>query len=475
MLTRILTLVALTAASSAAAEADRIMKLPPLPVSATPEKDEAMVELGRLLFFDPRLSGDSSTSCASCHAPEYGYGDGAELSRGYPGTKHWRNAQTLVNSAYLTNGLHWDGSVGSLLHQVPGAMGTAFAANIDVTMAEERMKQIPEYRNRFLEIWGEDPTIEQITQAIAAYEHSLVSADSPFDRFAAGDVFGFSPEAARGQVIFAGKGNCVSCHNGALATDEDFHNTSVPRNPEFLEDPLVQVTFRSAMRGFGVAKEVYEGLDRDPGLYAVTQNDEDMGKFRTPPLRYLTFTAPYMHNGIFYTLDEVVNFYDAGGTEDVFGTKSAMIEPLGLTDQEKSDLVAFLESLSGTEIVETYPDLPDYETVEVAVKTSACAGDFAANASAATSVAAAETPAESSFSSTSAGLVIDMSGGTAPTAEPSSGRREVIVQVGDNLGIIAQREYGDVLRYQDIYEANKDLISDPSNLAVGTVLVIPEL
>jgi len=349
--------IGLTATSVTAQALPPLGALPPL-TNDHPLAEE-MVELGRQLYFDTRLSGDSSTSCAECHNPAFGFGDGAELSRGYPGTKHWRNSQTIVNSAYLTGGLHWDGTVPSLLHQVPGAMGTSIVANIDATLAEERLRQIPEYVAGFNTIWQEAPSMERIAQAIAAYENTIVSTDSAFDQFAQGKA-SLSASAARGYALFNGKAGCINCHNGVLATDEKFYNTSVPPNPEFKTDPLLQITFRVMMRGFGLEPEVYEAFDRDPGRFPATGDISDLGKLRTPPLRYLKYTAPYMHNGVFYTLDEVVSFYNEGGTEDVFGTKSALIRPLGLSDAEKSDLVAFLESLSGTEIAETFPQIPDY-------------------------------------------------------------------------------------------------------------------
>ena len=350
----------LPATMATAQNARTLSALPPLDVDH-PKADE-MIELGRQLFFDPRLSGDSSTSCAECHDPRYGFGDAAELSRGYPGTKHWRNSQTIINSAYLTGGLHWDASVPSLLHQVPGAMGTSVVGNIDVTMAEERLRQIPAYVESFERIWNKEPGMDEISEAIAAYESTLVSTDSAFDQFARGSA-PLDNEAGRGYLIFMGKGNCVACHNGMLATDESFHNTSVPPNPSFTEDPLLQVTFRVMMRGFGINEEVYSTFDRDPGRFISTKNPDHLGELRTAPLRYLKYTAPYMHNGVFYTLEEVVDFYNEGGTPDVFGTKSPLIKPLGLSDRDKSDLVAFLESMSGTEISTEYPELPDYETL----------------------------------------------------------------------------------------------------------------
>ncbi len=465
MLKTIAISVALLGSAATVATAQQIQRLPQVP---TPNAE--LVDLGRLLFFDPRLSGDSSTSCADCHDPSFGFGDGAELGRGYPGTKHWRNAQTVVNSAFLQNGLHWDGTVPSLLHQVPGTMGTPFAANIDIPMAEERLKQIPEYVTRFSALWQEQPNIDRVAEAIAAYEISLISGDSPFDRFGSGDLEALSPEARRGLAVFHGKANCVTCHNGPLLTDEGFHNTSVPPNPMFLEDPLVQVTFRTAMRGFGVPEDVYLGLDRDPGLYAATMNPEHMGAFRTPPLRYLKYTAPYMHNGSFYTLEEVVNFYNEGGTEDAFGTKSAEIKPLGLSDQEVADLVAFLESLSGTELTEDYPDLPDYAAT---VQPGSTPAQVALTTDEPTVTEPIVVPDNSGIASDSAGLVISSNTGGTDAPEDDNFARYVLVAPGETLGGIAKREYGDVLKYVSILEANRDLISDPNNLTPGTRLRIP--
>ncbi|MDA9865138.1 c-type cytochrome [bacterium] len=443
------------------AHSDRIKKLPPLPEFENSDQEPAMADLGRLLFFDARLSGDGSVSCADCHSPDFGYGDGAELARGYPSTKHWRNSQTLVNTAFIENGLHSDGSVASLREQVSGAMLTPFAHNISVALAEERLRQAPQYVAAFNDIWNEPPNLNRIAQAIAAYERTLISADSPFDRFVSGDHNALSAPAVRGLQLFAGKANCIACHTGALATDEEFHNTSVPKNPELFEDPERQITFRTAMRGFDVPEEIYMSLERDPGLYAVTKDENDLGAFRTAPLRYLAYTAPYMHNGIFYTLEEVVEFYNNGGTEDHFGTKSPLIKPLGLTEAEQADLVAFLESMSGTEITDEIPDLPEYDM------------DTTLTASVETAPTTSSTVVvdQSGIESTSAGLAI--SGGSLSADASGEEGNYVVVAPGETLGVIARREYGDVMKYQAIYEANEAVIGDPNDLVPGTRLLLP--
>lgn len=335
--------------------------LPPVPVPADNPMSPAKVELGKLLFWDDRLSGDVSSGCVVCHRPEDGWGDGGDLSRGYPGTSHWRNSQTILNAAYYGK-LFWGGEVTSLETQAPAAATGNVAGNGDPVMMEERLRQIPEYVRRFKEVFGVDsPTIDTAWMAIAAFERTLVSKAEhvPFDRHARGDRSALSPEASRGFALFMGKGGCIQCHNGPLASDDSYHNLGVPRNPTFEREPLRQITLRYQHVIRGVPERVYRTADTDLGLYYTTKRDEDRGKFRTPSLRELKYTAPYMHNGVFKTLDEVVEFYDRGGGDDP--RKSPLMRALGLTAREKQDLVAFLLSLSSdTPILVARPELPDY-------------------------------------------------------------------------------------------------------------------
>jgi cytochrome c peroxidase len=201
--------------------------------------------------------------------------------------------------------------------------------------------------------------------AIAAFERTLVSKPEnvPFDRFARGDRTALSPEAKRGLTLFQGKAGCITCHNGPLVSDESYHNVGVPENPTFRTDPLRQITLRYQHVIRGVPESVYRTADRDLGLYYTTKRDEDRGKFRTPSLRELKYTAPYMHNGVLRTLEEVVAFYDDGGGEDP--NKSKLMRPRGLTEQEKKDLVAFLLSLSSDQpIIVERPENPDYAPVK---------------------------------------------------------------------------------------------------------------
>ncbi len=335
--------------------------LPPVPVPADNPMSPAKVALGKLLFFDARLSGDASTSCASCHSPESGWGDGGDLSRGYPGTQHWRNSQTILNSAYYAK-LFWAGEVPSLEAQAKSAATGNVAGNGDTMMMEERLRQIPEYVKRFREVFGSPwPTIDDAWRAISAFERTIVSnaKDVPFDRFMKGDKKALSESAERGLALFQGKAGCVQCHNGPLLSDEDYHNVGVPKNPAFEEDPLRQITLRFQHVIRGVPESVYRKADRDLGLYYTTKRKADTGRFRTPSLRELKYTAPFMHNGAFFELDEVIDFYDEGGGEDA--NKSPLLKKLGLSDEEKEDLLAFLESLSSDEpLLMKPPELPPY-------------------------------------------------------------------------------------------------------------------
>ncbi|MFQ5742914.1 MAG: cytochrome-c peroxidase [Acidobacteriota bacterium] len=348
-----------TPAPPAAAGFPPLAALPDVPVPADKPVTKAEVELGRMLFFENRLSGDTAIACSSCHVPKLGWGDSRDISTGYPGTRHWRNSQTIVNSAYLRK-LFWAGESTSLETQAQSAITGNLAGNGDPVMIEERLAQIPEYVRLFKDAFGVDrPNFPLALRAIASFEQAeVISRDSPFDRYMQGDSSAMSAAAVRGMALFQGKAGCIQCHNGALMTDESFHSLGVPRNPFFERNILGQIAFRYEFYIRGVSEEVYRDADRDLGLYYTTKRETDKGKFRTPPLRYLRYTSPYMHNGVFKTLEEVVDFYDQGGGDDA--GKSPLLTPLRLTDQEKKDLLEFLDSLSGTEVTVSRPNPPPY-------------------------------------------------------------------------------------------------------------------
>ncbi len=337
---------------------------PPIPLDNPQTKEK--IELGKLLFFDPRIGGDASTGCSTCHEPNQGWAFSDDFSRGYPSTVHWRNSQSIVNSAYLGK-LFWAGSSKSLEGQARSAARGGVAGNGEADVMETRLAFIPEYTKRFKQVFGTDkPLIRDVWRAIAAFERTMIHNDTPVDRFLKGDAKALSDGQKRGMKLFNGKAACIQCHNGDQATDQAYHNLGVPRPVRWEEDSLAQITFRFEQYAKGVTQEMYRKIKDDAGLYYRTKQKTDMGKFRTPPLRYTKYTAPYMHNGAFWDLREVVEFYNAGGGDNEFtdGTfaknKSPLIKPLGLSDEEIDDLVAFLEAFSGEEIKMTPPKLPPY-------------------------------------------------------------------------------------------------------------------
>jgi len=341
---------------------------PPIPADnvQTPDK----IALGKLLYFDNRLGGDASLSCATCHDPKFGWSDGSDICRGYPGTLHWRNCQTIINTAYYKK-IFWGGSKTSLEGQAPSAARGAVAGNGENDMMEERLAQIPEYVKRFKTVFGTHrPEIDDAWRAIASFERSLVQRDTPFDKYMNGDESALSSAAKKGLELFKGKAGCIQCHNGAFTTDENYYNLGVPENDRFENEALLQVTYRFEQYAKGVPEEIYRKNKTDLGLFYQTKRRSDMGKFRTPTLRYLTYSPPYMHNGAFYTLEEVIDFYNEGGGEDAiqknFGhsTKTKLLKPLGLNGDEKASLVALLESLTGKEITMQPPEMPPYAVMK---------------------------------------------------------------------------------------------------------------
>ncbi len=308
------------------------------PVPSIQVKPE-LAALGKRLFFDPRLSGDQSLSCSSCQDPENGYGDGLALSEAYPGSRHFRNTPTLINSAHRRAWMH-DGRLGTNLNDVTREMITeTYLMNMDMRLMQERLKQDPVYVGMFETAGLGEPSNGGARKAIPEYLKTLTSRGAPFD---CGEL---SVDAERGFELFKGKAGCAACHTGPRFTDDRPHNTGVPENPEIWSDPERHVTFVTYAKYMGV--ENYMNLRRDVGAYvrSHTADGSDIGTFLTPGLRELIDTAPYMHNGMLATLEEVVAFYNAGGGTDP--NKDPRLQPLGLTGEQQAALVSFLESLSG--------------------------------------------------------------------------------------------------------------------------------
>lgn len=300
-------------------------------------------ELGRLLFFDPILSGDRRTSCASCHHPDYAMADGLRRgvgaggrgigpARAGTGQELRRNTPSLFNVAY--NNLHfWDGSAGTLEEQ---ALAPIFAENeMNQPSAAElirRLRAIAEYRERFAAAFGfetppdgHDVTLPNIARAIAAFERKLTLLETNYDRFVAGRDDQLTTEQARGLLVFFGAGQCAACHTPPLFHDGGLSALGVPA---------------SAEKG--------APLDTDPGFGAVIHRADSFGMFKTPTLRNVSRTAPYMHNGVFATLEEVVDFYNDGGGRGrglKVDNQDFKVAKLNLTDQQKRDLISFLKAL----------------------------------------------------------------------------------------------------------------------------------
>ena len=323
------------------------------PIGPLPTRDAAkapLVEMGKRLFFDQRISGDGAIACATCHDPAKGFGDGAPLSKAYPGTKHFRNSPTLINSVFKAEfadvGWGWVGHMGANMNDVMRDQITeTMIMNMDMRIMHERMKQDAVYVAMCAENFGGDCSSGKARKALVAFVESLVSIDAPFD------TGNLSDQARRGRELFEGKARCIECHNGAYFSDGVPHNTGVPENMEIFTDPMRHLTYRSVIHTHGVPKmSIWR---RDVGYFEVSKNYGDVGKFVTPTLRELNYTAPYMHNGMFATLDEVVDFYDQGGGHD--DPLAEELEPLGLTAEERGNLVEFLKSLSSVTPVTVEP------------------------------------------------------------------------------------------------------------------------
>lgn len=332
-----------------------LSKFAPLPDA--PKIDEKRARLGELLFFDSRLAGDTANACATCHDPAKGWGDGKPLSAGYTSVEYFRNAPGLFN-AFARKRFMWDarldGSDGGTL--VRDMLTEAHTMNADTRMVQERLKQVPQYVDAFKAAYGGDPYGGMIYGSIAEFLKTIRTTNAPFDKFLRGDAAALDASQVRGLQLFAGKAGCVTCHGGATLSDTKRHATGVPDHPELAKNAERQITMLRHYATLGVPN--FMNRRSDVGYYVVTKDDADIGKFQTPSLWDVGQTAPYMHSGVFATLAEVIDFYDRGG--GTARNKAPVLKPLGLSADEKNDLVAFLRSLTGDKPAVTAPKLPDY-------------------------------------------------------------------------------------------------------------------
>ena len=344
--------------------------LPQVPQPVDNLATRAKIDLGQKLFFDRRLSINNTVSCANCHIPEQGFTNN-EISTavGVEGRLVIRNAPTLYNVAYLQHIFH-DGREINLENQVwqPITARNEMAAP-SIGYVINKIKRMRDYDGLFEAAFdGQAADIVTIGFALATYQRALLSADSPFDRWFYGkDEAAISDSAKRGFETFSGKGQCAVCHlvksDHALFLDHKFHNTGIGYAISTGKTPtqLRKKTRVQLAPGVfvDVPNETIQSVSRiesfnDLGLYRVTENPADRWKFRTPTLRNVALSAPYMHNGQFATLRDVIDFYDRGGVPN--DLLSPFIRPLGLTEAEKDDLQAFLESLTGHNVADIVAD-----------------------------------------------------------------------------------------------------------------------
>ncbi|WP_241657797.1 cytochrome-c peroxidase [Anaerobacillus alkaliphilus] len=306
-----------------------------VPIGEVPiQKDNLMtpevLELGKILFFDPRLSGNNEVSCQTCHDPKLGYGDGKPTFTRIDGTNGLRNSSTIINSGYYTT-LFWDGRASSLEEQALGPIQDPGEMNQPLDELVEKLQAIEGYEEIFLTAFDDGITLENIATALAAFQRLIVVNETRFDQFLKGDRNALSPEEIRGLDLFAGKAFCITCHHGENLSDNEYYNLGLTSD--------------------------------DKGRFAVTGEERDLGRVRTPSLYGITHTAPYMRDGSIDTLEEVIEFYNRGG--DDHSNKSMFMKmfmsELHLSEQEKADLLAFLEVLGGEPPMFVQPDLPGFK------------------------------------------------------------------------------------------------------------------
>ncbi len=299
----------------------------PLPLTEDQSITPAKIKMGRALFFDPILSRDSSISCASCHHAGRAFTDGLTLSKGIHQRQGTRNTPTLVNLMYQPH-FFAEGGSPSLELQVLGPLETEHEMDFSILEAVQRLKQHPAYSDMARMAFGREPDPYVITRSLAAFERTLISFRSPYDEFKAnGDSSLLSVEAMRGMELFFSKRlACATCHHGPNLTDYQFHSLGL----------------------------THLG-DADLGRYRITLDSGDMGAFKTPTLRNVALTAPYMHDGSIPSLDSVINFFAHGGGAGM--NTSHLIHPIALEKQEKRDLKAFLEALTDSSYVQGYARL----------------------------------------------------------------------------------------------------------------------
>ena len=342
-----------------------------LPAMIIPENNPLTAEkvaLGRKLFMDRRLSHNNTISCAMCHVPEQGFVvNEIATAVGLEGRTNKRNAPTIFNVGYYKHLFH-DGREFSLENQIIGPLlAENEMGNPSIGFVIEKIDSFPDYQGLFEQAFdGQKANLERVSLAIASYERTMVSGNSKFDQWYFGkNKAALNEREINGFRLFSGKANCISCHTvnkeSALFTDQSFHNTGAGwnRNNKVLSSLVKKevskqtfpvslapgITVEVANDHFDKASEVPKN---DVGRFEVTSNPNDSWLYKTPSLRNIQLTAPYMHDGSLRTLDNVVDFYNVGGEDNPY--KDQRLVPLGLTQDEKADLVAFMKALTGSNV-----------------------------------------------------------------------------------------------------------------------------
>jgi cytochrome c peroxidase len=350
--------------------------LPPVPIPADNPQSPAKIELGDRLFHEKRFSSDGKVSCSTCHEKEKAFTDHQRVSKGHHGLLGTRNAPTVINTAYMKT-LFWDGREPDLegqskqppVNPVEGGLPN-HAALLEV------IRNDPSYVKAFKEVFGVDAahiTIDHYADAIASFERTQIAGDSPFDRYQfGGDKSAMSTAAIRGLKVFTGQGRCVSCHiieqNQALFTDNRFHNIGVGfKNIKGRVGEIAGEFIKAKNAGADVDKTVLADPDASElGRFAVSEDINQIGAFKTATLRNIELTPPYMHDGSQKTLEDMVEFYNNGGRihkDDPFSPfLSGGIRPLNLSEQQKKDLVAFLKALTSPSVAK---EVTSVEVIEV--------------------------------------------------------------------------------------------------------------
>jgi cytochrome c peroxidase len=305
-------------------------------------RDDPKVVLGQMLFFDPKLSGSNQISCSSCHDPELAWGDAREVSLGNDHLRGKRNTPSLYNIG-ARKSFFWDGRATTLEEQAQGPITAHHEMNMESKSLAKKLAKVKGYAVLFQKAYGSSTiTYDKILHALADFQKTIQSKRSRFDAFIDGDYSQLSDQEIEGLHLFRTKARCMNCHSGKYFTDESFHNI-----------------------GLTYYKREYEDL----GLFTITKKAEDVGKFRTPSLRDVMYTGPWMHNGLFDNITGVVNMYNSGmhmidpdenekAADPFFPKTDVLMQPLNLTDDEIVSLVSFIKTLSGRQYKMERPEIP---------------------------------------------------------------------------------------------------------------------